>query len=216
MSAPTRFLLRAALGFVAALMLANLVAGALGLRWTAAGSHRHLQILHHFLTSEDPPEVVFFGSSMSRHAFPSQVLERTLAEGGVDGAAWNLGLPGASAPIAAPLLEEVLAQRPAPRLLVLEASSFFWNEARPGGGAEMYWRWFAGPADLARGAGRVRAEHAAAAVRGQVWGAEALWRWPQFRFVGENWLHLSDLRESHGGVYSPRAEYEIQNFATLY
>ena len=68
----------------------------------------------------------------------------------------------------------------------------------------MYWRWFAGPADLARGAGRVRAEHAAAAVRGQVWGAEALWRWPQFRFVGENWLHLSDLRESHGGVYSPR------------
>ncbi|MBC8329806.1 MAG: hypothetical protein H8E31_13785 [Planctomycetes bacterium] len=204
MGGPPLHLLRAALGFLCALLLTNWLAGALGLRWTATGSNRHLQILHHFLTSEDQPAVVFFGTSMTRHAFPSQVLEQALAERGVPGAVWNLGLPGASAPIALPLVTEVLDMRTTPRLLVLEASAFFWNEARPGSGAEMYWRWFAPLGEVARQVGEQPFGHTAAAIRRQVWGAEALWRWPQFRLVGENRLHLADLRESHGGVFTPR------------
>lgn len=178
------YLARVALGAVAAVVAANLLAAALGQRWIGAEAPSEIEhsglaisILGEFAQAERA-DLVFAGSSVTRNSVVPELLDEALAaELGRPTTSWNLGFPGGVPQLARYFAEEVFrAERP--RVFVLEASPFLWDSTRPGReGIETYWRWLSDPPDTlaAAATGELPWGFAPEAIKGLNWGMEMLW-----------------------------------------
>lgn len=181
---PFAFLARFAAGGVAALVVANLVAAALGQRWVGAESPSEIErsglaisILGEFALAEQA-DLVFAGSSVTRNGVVPEILDEALAEElGRPTSSWNLGMPGGVPELSRYFAEQVFGAGH-PKVFVLEASPFLWDSTRPGReGAETYWRWLSDPTDsiAAAASGELPRAFAPDAIKGMNWGMEMLW-----------------------------------------
>ncbi len=138
--------LRLLLGAALCLLLASRVADREGWRWQLPGrKDKGYEILEIFREEARLPDVVFLGSSQTRWGLLPRIAEALLRTSlGRPVEVWNLGLNGGLAPELDTLLPWVSASGKDPRVLVVEASPAYWNEARRDAAVLTYWRDFAG------------------------------------------------------------------------
>lgn len=192
---------RLTVGMLVAVAAGNLLADALNLRWKILGSRKHLVVYHHYQAADGPVDAVFLGTSATRNAYVSRLIESELAEA-LDRPArvWNLGLPGGS-PLPAPVVVRRLFREPrVPKVFVLEATPGYWNELRRGNNMYTYWRWFAPAGHVLGSIGEVDRSFTTTGIRGMARGLEGLWRAPTFVFPARK-RNYELTRRRRGGAF---------------
>jgi hypothetical protein len=194
------FFVRFMLGGLAALFAANAIARTAHLRWEHVPNHSYLNVADGFRASENPVDVVFFGTSATRNSVvPELISERLSTALNRDVECWNLAMPN-STPEVFSRLAEVVFEQGRPRLLVLEAAPMMWDaDRRTHTATEVFWRWFADLPDLLRYAKQLNGRKLRECLRGLDWGMEALWIRSGVLMQGE--LAGSHPTGSFGGVY---------------
>jgi len=115
------------------------------LRWfNTSGKQRGYEIFPTYLNhAKTQPEVVLLGSSCMRWGTLPRFMADQLGQQQDDFEVWSLSIHGGFAPQLDTLIDQSFANGRRPKVVIIEATSSYWNELRDDDTVDQYWEWFA-------------------------------------------------------------------------